>query len=146
VCYYSGFYSSLCYEKRGNVEFVKKKVEFRFILRILQKHKYTCVFENNNQTIAISSFLIAQRAAKSRIIANLLKIIKNIELFLILKGSDSNLCWKSADMEYFVDETQKAHTLLGTVIRLFVPASVSLNLPKPTSGLFEHTLCSYAAL
>jgi hypothetical protein len=29
-------------------------------------------------------------------------------------------------------ETQGAHTLLGTVIRLFIPFFVSLNLPKVT--------------
>jgi hypothetical protein len=39
--------------------------------------EYTCNSKNNFQTIAISSFLIAQRAVKCRIIANLLKMIKN---------------------------------------------------------------------
>ena len=85
VGYYSGFYSSLCDEKRRNGEFVKYKVDFQCILRIWQKHEYTCNSENYFQTIAISSFLIAQRAVKSRIIANLLKIIKNTESFLLLE-------------------------------------------------------------
>ena len=85
VGYYSGFYSSLSDEKRRNGEFVKNKVNFQCILRIWQKHEYTCNSENYFQTIAISSFLIAQRAVKSRIIANLLKINKNTEFFLIFE-------------------------------------------------------------
>jgi hypothetical protein len=52
----------------------------------LAKLEYTCNSENNFQTIGISTFLIAQRAVKSRIIANLLKIIKNTEFFSSLKG------------------------------------------------------------
>ena len=75
VGYYSGFYSSLSDEKRRNGEFVKNKVNFQCILRIWQKHEYTCNSENNFQTIAISSFLIAQRAVRSRIISNLLKTL-----------------------------------------------------------------------
>ena len=46
VGYYSGFYSSLNDEKRGNGEFVKNKVYVQCILRILQKHEYTCISEN----------------------------------------------------------------------------------------------------
>ena len=46
VGYYSGFYSSLNDEKRGNGEFVKNKVDFQCILRILQKNDYTYIFEN----------------------------------------------------------------------------------------------------
>jgi hypothetical protein len=86
VGYYSGFYSSLNDEKRRNGEFAKNKVVFQCILRIWQKLEYTCNSENNFQTIAISSFLIAQRAVKSRIIANLLEIIKKTEFFSSLKG------------------------------------------------------------
>ena len=83
--YYYGLYSSLSDEKRRNGEFVKNKVDFQCILRIWQKHEYTCNSENYFQTIAISSFLIAQRAVKSRIIANRLKINKNTEFFLIFE-------------------------------------------------------------
>ena len=85
VGYYSGFYSSLRDEKRGNGGFVKNKAGFQCILRILGKHEYTCNSEEEIQTITISSFFIAQRAVKTRIIANLLKIIKNTDFFLILK-------------------------------------------------------------
>jgi hypothetical protein len=60
VGYYSGFYSSLSDEKRRNDQFAKNKVDFQCILRIWQKLEYTCNFENNFQTIVISSFLIAQ--------------------------------------------------------------------------------------
>ena len=61
------------------------KVGFQCILRIWGKHEYTCNSENNFQTITISSFYITQRAVKASIIANLLKIIKNTEVFFILK-------------------------------------------------------------
>jgi hypothetical protein len=67
VGYYSGFYSSLCDEKQRNGEFVKNKVDFQCILRIWQKHEYTC------------------NSVKSRIIANLLIIIKNTESFPIFE-------------------------------------------------------------
>jgi hypothetical protein len=59
IGYYSGFYISLNNEIQGN----------------------GCIFENNIQTIAKSSFLINQRNVNPRIIANLLKIVKNTELF-----------------------------------------------------------------
>ena len=85
VGYYSGFYSSLRDEKRRNGEFVKNKASFQCILRIWGKHEYTCNSENYFQTITISSFYIAQRAVKASIIANLLKIIKNTEVFIVLK-------------------------------------------------------------
>ena len=85
IGYYSGFYSSLRDEKRGNGGFVKNKAGFQCILRILGKHEYTCNSEEEIQTITISSFFIAQRAVKTRIIANLLKIIKNTEFFLIFE-------------------------------------------------------------
>ena len=85
--YYFGFYSSLNDEKRRNGEFVKNELDFQCILRILQKHEYTCIFENNFQTLAIFLFFIAQRAVKSRIIANLLKLIKNTELFLYFESN-----------------------------------------------------------
>jgi hypothetical protein len=92
VGYYSGFYSSLCDQKLRNGDFLTNKVVFQCILRILPKYEYTCNSENNFQTIVISSFLIVQRAVKARIIARLLKIIKNF--FSSLNGRCSNKCWK----------------------------------------------------
>ena len=85
VGYYSGFYSSLSDDKQRNGQFAKNKSDFQCILRIWQKLEYKCNSENNFQTIVISSFLITQRAVKSRIIANLLKINKNTEFCLIFK-------------------------------------------------------------
>ena len=85
VGYYSSFYSSLRDEKQRNGDFVKNKVGFQRILRIWGKHEYTCNSENNFRIITISSFYIAQRAVKASIIANILKIIKNKEDFVILK-------------------------------------------------------------
>ena len=85
VGYYSGFYSSLRDQKRRNGEFFKNGLGFQCVLTIWRKHEYTCISESNFQTIAISSFLIVQRAVKSRIIANLLKIIRNTSFFVFLK-------------------------------------------------------------
>ena len=59
----------------------KIKYVFNVFYGFSKIQEYTCNFENNFQNIAISSFVIAQRAVKSWIIANIHEILFSHDYF-----------------------------------------------------------------